>query len=351
MVGEDVGVTIARDLAREAFAVEERGLDWRSGVAGALAAVGPLAVGTALGDPAAGFTAALGGLNTALCVPRARFPARMFWGGIAATGGFAAFALALAVNEAPLVPLLLATFAWVGAWAFWRAAGPAGALLGFATAAVFVIMAGLPPVDAPTGRQLLWFVAGAAPGLVLMVVARHGDGPAPGFAGAALRAVRDGVRHDRSLQAHALRLALAVSLGTFLDRALDLSHGYWIPLTILAILQPGEHATYVRALQRAAGTLGGAGVILAITLVTDARWLLLACAAVCAGALYALDRRSYFWLVVLLTPTVLFMISAVNFEGDEIAVERVGESAVGIAVGLAIGEVAWRLRLRRRESG
>ncbi|HWV85529.1 MAG TPA: FUSC family protein [Capillimicrobium sp.] len=343
-------MTIARDLAREAFAVEERGLDWRSGVAGALAAVGPLAVGAALGDPAAGFTAALGGLNTALCVPRARLAARIFWGGIAATGGFAAFALALAVDQAALVPLLLATFAWVGAWAFWRAAGPPGALLGFATAAVFVIMAGLPPVDAPTGRQLLWFAAGAAPGLALMVVARSGTAPAPGFAREALATVRAGVAHDRSLQAHALRLALAVSLGTFIDRALDLSHGYWIPLTILAILQPGEHATHVRALQRAAGTLGGAAVILAITALTDARWLLLAFGAVCAGALYALDRRSYFWLVVLLTPTVLFMISAVDFEGDQIAVERVGESALGIAVGLAIGELAWRLHLRRPRS-
>ncbi len=337
-------MTVVRDLTHEAFRVQEPEVDWRAGAAGAVAAVGPLAVGIAAGDPPAGLTAAIGGLNTALCVPRAGLPARAFWGGLAAVGQTGACALALAVQEAALVPVLAATLAWVGAWAFWRAAGPHGALLGFATAAVFVILSGLPPNPAPAGEQLLWFVGGAVPGVVLMIAGRSGPAPDPGFARAAWAAVRDGVAHDRTLHGHALRLALAVALGTVIERAFHLSHGYWIPLTILAILQPGEHATHVRALQRAAGTLASAGVIAAITALTDERWLLVACAAACSAGLYALDRRSYFWLVVLLTPTALFMISAVRFSGDEISVERVGESALGILVGLAIGEAAWRLR-------
>ena len=65
------------DLVREAFRTEERTVDWQSGVAGALAAVGPLAIGLAVDEPAAGFGAALGGLNIALCVPRADLRARL----------------------------------------------------------------------------------------------------------------------------------------------------------------------------------------------------------------------------------------------------------------------------------
>ena len=43
---------------------------------------------------------------------------------------------------------------------------------------------------------------------------------------------------------------------------------------------------------------------------------------------------------MLLTPTVLLMISAVNFEGDTVAVDRVADSMLGILIGLAVGELA-----------
>ena len=43
---------------------------------------------------------------------------------------------------------------------------------------------------------------------------------------------------------------------------------------------------------------------------------------------------------MLLTPTVLLMISAVDFEGDTIAVDRVAQTMVGIVIGLAVGELA-----------
>jgi uncharacterized membrane protein YccC len=166
---------------------------------------------------------------------------------------------------------------------------------------------------------------------------------------AALAAYCDCVARDRPLAAHAGRLALAVTTGTLVYRVLGFDHGYWVPLTILAILQPDERATTIRVIQRAAGTLAAGLVILLITLVVDEAWLLLCCGAVSAFGLYALDRRSYFWLVVLLTPTVLFMISAVQFEGDEVAIDRVANSMLGIAIGFAIGELFWRLS-RRRET-
>ena len=123
-------------------------------------------------------------------------------------------------------------------------------------------------------------------------------------------------------------------------RLIDLPHGYWVPLTILAVLQPTGHATVVRSLQRATGTLVAGGLIVAVTLLTDHRWPLTACAAATAFLLFALDGRGYFWLVVLLTPTALLMISAVNFKGDTVAIDRVADSMLGIVIGLAFGELA-----------
>jgi Fusaric acid resistance protein-like len=335
------------EITREAFHTEERAFDWRSGVAGAVAAVGPLTVGMAVGDPVAGFVATIGGLNTALCVPRAGLPSRLWWGGLAVAGGVASLLVADVAAQGTGA-LVVATLAWVGLWALWRAAGSGGPLLGFVTSAVFVIFAGLPD-GAPVDRRLLWFVLGAVPGLAIMVVAR--DGPAAvtrrGVPREALAGLAAGVAHDRALRAHAVRLGAAVAAATLAYRLLELPHGYWVAVTTLAVLQPGEHATRVRVLQRAAGTLGGAAIIIAITLLTDQRWLLMACAAASACAVYALDRRGYFWLVVLLTPTVLFMLSAVDFQGDDVALDRVLNSSLGLVIGLVIGEAVWQLAALR----
>ena len=344
-------MSVSWDLVREAFRIERRGVDWRSGLAGAAAAVGPLAVGLAIDEPVAGFTAAIGGLNTALCVPRAELRARLWWGSLAAVGGACALAVAGAARASDLRVVLL-TLAWVAAWAFFRAAGPSGALLGFATSAVFVIFAGL-PATAPLGDRLGWFALGAVPGLVLMVLARSGPQGSVPFGLGALQVVREAILHDHALRAHAVRLAVTVGAGSLLYRLADLPHGYWVPLTILAILQPTEHGTLVRSLQRAVGTLLAGGLIVLITLVTDHRWPLLACAAVAAFFLYALGERGYFWLVVLLTPTVLLMLSAVDFQGDTVALDRVGDSMLGIVIGLAVSELAiagaWRRAARRSD--
>ena len=142
----------ASDLVREAFRTEERGVNWRSGLAGAVVVIVPLAIGLAADEPVAGFTAAIGGLNTALAVPRAGLRARLWWGVLAALGGAAALAASTA-GEGGDAAVILVSVAWVAAWAFFRAAGSTGALLGFATSAVFVIFAGL-PADDPLGERL-----------------------------------------------------------------------------------------------------------------------------------------------------------------------------------------------------
>ena len=54
----------------------------------------------------------------------------------------------------------------------------------------------------------------------------------------------------------------------------------------------------------------------------------------------ALRERGYFWLVVMVTPTALLMLSAVDFEGDTVAFDRVSNSLIGIVIGLAFAELA-----------
>jgi Fusaric acid resistance protein-like len=339
-----------RAIASEAFAVQERGVGVWSGLAGAVATAGPVAIGVATGNRGTGLIAGIGGLNTALCVPRAAWRSRLWWGTIGAVGGCCAVVLAtLATRHTWL--LACVTFAWVGSWALLRAAGSAGALVGFAVGAVLVVIAGLPPGEPALGSRELWFAVGAAASLALMVVALRGPATSGPVARAAVTAVRTGASRDDALRAHALRLAFAVALATVVERALRMPHGYWVPLTVLAIVQPAARATEVRSLQRAAGTLVGVAVIVAVTALTGEVWVLVVCTAITSLGLFALDERGYFWLVVMLTPAALMMLSIADFQGFEVGVERTLNSAVGIVFGLVIGETAWRISDPSASSG
>ena len=217
--------------------------------------------------------------------------------------------------------------------------------------AIFVITNGIPAGPLDVGERVLWFALGSLGGVVLMVAAYARDAPRPSPEASRLaevlvrgaRQLRRAVAGDALLRAHALRLATIIAATTLVYQLLELEHGYWVPLTVLAVLQPDEHASDVRAVQRAAGTLVGSAVIALLMIATGEEWLMVAGQGIAAFGLFALFARGYFWLVVLLTPTALLTVSAVDYQGVAVALERAGWTALGIALGLAIGELAWRL--------
>jgi hypothetical protein len=316
----------------EAFRVERRGIDFRAGLAGAAATCAPLALGVATDEPAIGVTACFGGLNAALAVPRGGLRERVGWGAGAALACCVSVAVATAVQDS-VAASVAAAFALVGAAAFLRTFGPNGGLTGFVIGAIFVITNGIAAGPLDVGERVLWFGLGSLGGVVLMVAAYAGSAPSS----------RPAIIDHGLLRAHALRLASIVAATTLLYKALELEHGYWVPLTVLAVLQPNEHASDVRAIQRAAGTIVGTAVIALLTIATGNEWLMVACQGIAAFGLFTLFARGYFWLVVLLTPTALLTVSAVDYQGVAVAVERAGWSALGIAIGLAIAEACWRL--------
>ena len=247
-----------------------------------------------------------------------------------------------------------AAFALIGLAAFLRTFGHHGGLTGFVVSAIFVITNGIPAESLDVGERVLWFGLGSLGGVVLMVArtrarptASPGSPPLSEVVASGARQLRRAVAGDALLRAHALRLAAIVAATTLLYQLLELEHGYWVPLTVLAVLQPDEHASDVRAVQRAAGTLVGTALIALLTIATGAEWLMVAAQGIAAFGLFALFARGYFWLVVLLTPTALLTLSAVDYQGVAVAVERAGWSALGIALGLAIAEVCWRLAPHR----
>jgi hypothetical protein len=341
-------------LWAEAFRVERQGVDLRAGLAGAVASCAPLALGVAAGEPEIAVAACFGGLNAALGVPRGVLRERLGWGAGASLACCVSVALATAV-QASVAGSVAVAFAWIGLTAFLRTFGRNGGLTGFVIGAIFVITNGLPAGSLDVGTRVLWFLLGSVAGVVLMVAAYARDAPAPRPAATPLATVlrrgaqqlRDAVVGNALLRAHALRLASIVAATTLVYQLLDLEHGYWVPLTVLAVLQPEEHASDVRAVQRATGTVVGTALIALVTIATGEEWLMVAAQGLAAFGLFALSSRGYFWLVMLLTPTALLTISAVDYQGDAVALERAAWSALGIVLGLAVAELFWRLPQHR----
>jgi uncharacterized membrane protein YccC len=217
--------------------------------------------------------------------------------------------------------------------------------------AIFVITNGFPAESLNAGTRALWFMLGSAAGVVLMAAAyargapraKPATTPLPRVLQRGARQFRDAVAGDALLRAHALRLAAIVAATTLLYQLFGFEHGYWVPLTVLAVLQPEEQASEVRAVQRATGTLAGTAVIALVTIATGEAWLMVAGQGIAAFGLFALSSRGYFWLVVMLTPTVLLTISAADYQGDAVALERAAWTTLGILIGLAIAELVWRL--------
>ena len=222
---------------------------------------------------------------------------------------------------------VVVTFVLVGSATSLRRAGPRGALLGFVISAVYVIVSGLPGHEQPV-VEMARFAAGGVVALgLLLAVSRPGREPASEAPVAALPGT--------VLVAHGLRVAVAVTVATLVGEAADLRFAYWVPLTTLAVLQPDHRASVVRALQRCLGTVVGVAVVAAVTVATAEPSALIPLVGVSSFVLFALRERSYYWVVVALTPTALLMISTDLDEGWVIAEQRLVDTLIGVAIALA----------------
>jgi uncharacterized membrane protein YccC len=342
-VAVNVEIEKVEQIADEAFRVNERGIDWGIAFAGMLAVALPLLTGLAVGEPTLGLLAALGGLNVALVVPGREVSDRWAWGLLCLVGSVVAVALA-DITQPSIAACVIVTFVWTGAWSTLRVAGKHGALTGFAVGAVFIITNGLPAQ--PLGPAVAALAVGGVASLILMLLAGGGPAPVqgeqtwPGI-GVTLAAVRARLAVSPVLRHHALRIGLTTAVSVLAYRLIDLSYGYWVTLTILAILQPDPHVSRVRTFQRSTGSLIGIIVAAAFVYLSGDPWVLAIAASLTALGLFAMRERSYHWLVMLLTPTALLMISSVFYSGLEITKYRVLNTVGGIAIALLASWLLW----------
>jgi uncharacterized membrane protein YccC len=121
----------------------------------------------------------------------------------------------------------------------------------------------------------------------------------------------------------------------------QLPNGYWAPMTALLVIKPDLRQTLSRGLERALGTLAGAGVAtLAAATLRPGVWLSVLLSLLFAAAAYTVQRASYATFTASLTAYIVFVLALNGLPERANAVHRIIATFVGAAVALAIGVIA-----------
>ncbi|MCC2547143.1 FUSC family protein [Hymenobacter sp. BT175] len=171
-----------------------------------------------------------------------------------------------------------------------------------------------------------------------------------------LEVLTDNLTRRSNVFRHALRMAVACTLGFVVAKLMPLGHhSYWIVMTVAFMLKPGFSLTKQRNYERVAGTLAGGAVgVLILRFVPNAtvQFGFMLC---CMLASYSAQRRYYFVSVFFMTPFILILFSFLGIGYLNLLEERVIDTLLGCTIAFSAGYLlfptweATQLRVHMRE--
>lgn len=155
-------------------------------------------------------------------------------------------------------------------------------------------------------------------------------------------------RVDPSLVRFTFRLAVLTAFGVVIFKAYNLPHGYWLPFTMIVVLQPDYGSTRRRAAERVAGTFAGSAIASLLL------WLHLPFAAIAAAmavTIFAFGyfvKRNYTIAVIFITLFVVLLTEAQGPVSVDFTIERLGSTLAGGALALLAALFFWPVWERDR---
>ena len=156
----------------------------------------------------------------------------------------------------------------------------------------------------------------------------------------ALMTLRANVGKSTEAGRHALRLAVIAMLAEAIVQAVGLFQGRWVILTIFIVLKPDYTSTVYRGVQRAVGTMLGAGIGVLVALTHPGQIGLIAAAGLCIAAAYALFDVGYLLFSIALTAFILALLDLMGSPGLATAEARLLDTFIG-AVLATVAYFAW----------
>lgn len=148
-------------------------------------------------------------------------------------------------------------------------------------------------------------------------------------------------RVDPALPRYAARLAALMMLGVGVYRGWGVPRGYWLPLTIVIVLQPDYGSTRRRAGQRLFGTLAGGALAAAVLWLRFPAAALNAALAVSIFCFAVSLRRSYTTAVFFITLMLALLLRSGATPTAQLVAERLACTVAGGLLALLAALLFW----------
>lgn len=153
---------------------------------------------------------------------------------------------------------------------------------------------------------------------------------------------------DPALVRFTLRVAVLLVIGVVAFKTLGLPHGYWLPFTVIVVLQPDYGSTRKRAAQRLIGTFAGS-IFASVLLWLELPQTVLAVAiAITIFTFGYLVKRHYARAVFFITLFIVLLTESSGPVTIEFTLERLGSTAAGGALALLAAMFFWPVWERDR---
>jgi uncharacterized membrane protein YccC len=142
----------------------------------------------------------------------------------------------------------------------------------------------------------------------------------------------------------AVRVGIAVGVGTGVGLLLGVDHGVWVGLSSAAVLQASNVSLVrTRTIQRMVGTLVGVGLAATLLIAAPPFAVLVVALLVCQTLAQATIQSAYGVAVAFTTPIALMIveIGQPGTPAEGLLRERVLDTLVGVAIGLAARRLLW----------
>jgi hypothetical protein len=324
-----------------------------------------LAIGIAVGHPAAGMIAAGGAVNTGFGQKHSIDDSSLLPMIFVTLGmSFAGFFGVLIGHENQL--LVLASALWGFGYGMLTNRPEGYGWVGQQCVITFLVASAFPaPLGEAVDRALLLFSGGAVQLIISSVLLQVcGELQARLFQltryvraeEAALRAAwletAASIRQTRLVNSpipYSIRLAITIGVSTEIYRRLHYPSGYWIPMTALLVLKPDLTDTVSRVIARMLGTMCGAVASSFLLAHVHASSAVLAAGTVAfAWLAYGLLNVNYALFTTAVTSYIVFLLALDVTPGEELAERRTICTAIGAIIALSVRVVV--ISYRRRQS-
>lgn len=139
---------------------------------------------------------------------------------------------------------------------------------------------------------------------------------------------------------YALRSALAATAALVIYRVFDITHGYWLPFTVMLVMQPYFGATLQKAIDRVVGTVGGVLVGGVLVALPTGLYLKEAVLFVCFVLMIYFLRKKYSISAFFITLSLVVLFDVEQTFNNSVIFIRVlatvGGAAIAILAGFAL---------------